>query len=429
MAGPQRITHPLKPSLLIPPVIALAAGSIWVGSQRKSISTLEIEIERLTRHIEQAENLASAEAAKGADPAKTANGQKPINWNEAAKTMQRMHDGGVPDIKAMMRFQTRIMEMDADSLVAAIMEIRALDLPADARASLESMVFGPLVSKDPKLAFDTLSETTDLHNDQMRWQLSHALGEWAGDDPIAAAAWLDEQIASGKLDPKSLDGKSQIRLQFESELIEHLITSDMSAASDRINALPEDQRADVLRRLNAQNIKPENQEEFATLVRNSLPDDEQTRVLTNMASNIAGQGKLENVDTYLDNISATPEERKACVVEAAGESVLRQTWNKQVTGEQIDTMRDWLASHEPDAVDRVTGETLGNAINRGEKTTYEDAEKLVLEYHQSSGSDDLLVGFLDNWQVRQNKEQALALADKISDQEQREKAIQQINDQ
>ncbi|MGD7653862.1 MAG: hypothetical protein ACQCXQ_11640, partial [Verrucomicrobiales bacterium] len=107
----------------------------------------------------------------------------------------------------------------------------------------------------------------------------------------------------------------------------------------------------------------------------------------------------------------------------------RQAWNKQVTGEQIDTMRDWLASHEPDAVDRVTGETLGNAINRGEKTTYEDAEKLVLEYHQSSGSDDLLVGFLDNWQVRQNKEQALALADKITDQEQREKAIQQINDQ
>ena len=70
--------------------------------------------------------------------------------------------------------------------------------------------------------------------------------QWAKKDPAAAIAWFDQQIAAGKFDSKSLDGKSQsrnpVRRCFDLHI---LLGSDPEAAALRLGAMPEDQRDEV----------------------------------------------------------------------------------------------------------------------------------------------------------------------------------------
>ena len=412
-------------------MVAFALVGGWIGTQRQSISTLEKESALLRNHIAAARASAASEASPHA--AKTPTGKatkekEPIDWKKVAAQMLEMRNGeGMGDMRTMIRMQQRLQSMTKEEMVAALDEIGTLDLPAESRQMLEQMLIGPLVEKDPQLALTRFSGRLQDQRSGMAWQLSNALGKWAEKDPGKAIAWFDEQIAAGKFDSKSLDGKSQSRIQFEGSLIRTLLSTDAEGAARRLGGIPEDQRADALRQYSFNQIKDEDQKAFANLVRDQVPEKDRTSVIAQAATNLASRD-YPGVTAYLDRIEATPAERAATVEQAASVRIQQTSYEKDVTREDLDAMREWVNAQVPGTADATTGKTLASAVRgSGEgKFKFADAAALAVQYHEASGNDDVLANFLDSWQARRNKEESIKLAEKISDPTRREEVLKQL---
>ena len=417
----------MKATLFVPPLLALAVVATWVGSQRHSISTLEGESQTLQKHIrETREALAGADAAedRSTGPAKSGNDNEPIDWKEISGKLAGMNQGGMPDMRVMMRLQKRLLSMDKEEIAAALDEIATLDLPDDARNMLENMLIGPLVQKDPEYALTRFAGRLRDDDGSLRWQLSTAMSQWAKKDPVAATAWFDQQIAAGTFDSKSLDGKSQTRIQFEGSLISQLLKSDPDAASSRLGAMPEDQRNDAMHNFAYRPIKEEDQPAFARIVREQLPEDEQAETIARQAARLVAKDDFSKVTAYMNRIDATESERSACVEQAASSRVSQVTSARAVSREDIDSIREWAGTASPESTDRITGSVLSESMNQEHKLEFSEAAELAVQYNQNSANDEVLATFLESWHARNHQEQARELAARISDVERREKILE-----
>lgn len=412
-------------------MVALVVASVWLGSQRRSISALESESVVLQKHIAAARTSgpgADSTAAKPAPPAKAAKDKEPLDWKKVAAQFEEMQrSGGMGDMRTMLKFQQRVQSMSKEEIIAALDEIAALGLPEPSRAKLEQMLVGPLAQKDPELVLARFVDRLGDKDGSMGWQLSNALREWAKKDPAKAGAWFDQQIAAGKFDSKALDGKSRSRNQFENAMIHVLLDSDPTAAASRLGAMPEDQRRDVLSQHSFSQLKEESQAAFAKLVRDQLPAKDQASTLANEASVIVGNdGDYSKVTEYMDRIGATPAERAKCVEEAAESKIQSLSYKKKIAAEDIDAMRTWAATQAPDQLDTLTGKALATATQGNGKTKFEEAAALALHYHEASDNDEVLSSFLDGWAARRNKDQARVLAEKISDPKRRGEILEKL---
>ena len=395
------------------------------------MAAMEHENLVLQQHI-----AAARAAASGADPSratadaldKTAKDKRPIDWRKIAGQFADMENGGMRDMRTMIRFQQRLQAMTQQELIAALDEIATLNLPAESRAMLEQMLIGPLIQKDPELALTRFVDRLQDDHDSMGWQLSRALQEWAKKDVTKASAWFDQQIAAGKFDSKSLDGKNRSRMRFEGNLIGVLLSSDPAAAARRLGALPEDQRAEALRNnlggWGQTTASAEDQLAMAKLVRDQVPAKDQAQIFGQQASRLVAQGGYAKVTEYLDRIAATPAERGVCVEQAA----TNKLWSnkEKLASADLDAMRAWAATQAPDATDRVTGKVLASAMQGNHKLDFSEAAGLAVQYGRTSGNDEVLGTFLESWPARNNKEQARALAAQIGDEKRRAQILKNL---
>ncbi|HEX7261497.1 MAG TPA: hypothetical protein VF258_06745, partial [Luteolibacter sp.] len=328
----------------IPPAIALMLSMVWIGHQRQSLSTLVEESALLEKHIAAAHAsgpIADPAHAHSAGPAKSAKDKEPIDWKKiAGQLAESRQSGGMGDMRTMIKLQQRLQSMSKEDLLAALDEIAALDLTADARKMLEQMLIGTLAQKEPELVLSKFIDRLSDDDGTMRWTLANAWRDWAKKDLTQAAAWFDQQIAAGKFDSKTLSGESRSRNQFEGSLIHVLLGSDPEGASRRLAAMPANQRNDVLSTFSSQQLKEQDQLAFAKLVRDQLPEKDQADSLAQQAFWLVDGDGYAKVTGYLDRIAATPSERTA-VVEKAAESRIRSiAYQKKVTIEDLDAMRE-----------------------------------------------------------------------------------------
>ena len=89
-------------------------------------------------------------------------------------------------------------------------------------------------------------------------------------------------------------------------------------------------------------------------------------------------------------------------------------------------MRGWVSAQAPESTGTITGKALANASKNGGKMKFSEAADLALEYNTTTGNDEVLASFLDEWPARQNKEQARILAEKISDPKRREAILKKL---
>lgn len=373
------------------------------------------------------EGFAADDASRKGKPAgKLARGKEPIDWKQVAAQMLEMNQGsGVGDMRTMIRLQQRLQDMEKEDLVAALDEIATMDLPEQSRQMLEQMLIGQLCQKDPELALTRYLDRIGDERGGMSWQLSNAMKEWTKKDPFKATAWFDKQIAAGKFDSKSLDGKSRPRMQFEGALIVNLLSTDEAAAAARLEALPENQRGELLRHYSANDLKDEDQLAYANLVRDGLAESEQGYVLAKIASRKARADGYADVTAYLDRIKATPAERAACVNEAADAKIENLSHQRKINEEDIDAMREWAKTQSPDTTDRVTGTAIARSTELNQQLDFSEASALALKYHEASGNDEVLIGFLSSSAAHSNKDKARELAVRISDAAQREEILEQ----
>jgi len=417
---------------MIPPGVALVAVLVWNVSQWRSISSQEEQSRVLRTRIESARSPRKPGDPTAADGSRSSKikipaGNEAIDWKNLSARMAEMQEsGGVGDMRAMVELQKRLSGMSAEELIAALDAISALGLEPGVRNLMEEMLVEPLIGRDPELALATFADRIQNDEDGVGWQLSAALGAWAKKDPAAAGAWFDRQIAAGLFESKSLDGQSQRRMEFEAALVGVLLTSDGVAAGQRIAALPEDQRREALEQIPFSELTAAGQKAYAELVRGLVPQDERAGSFTHIISELIPEGGYAKVEAFLDGIQASPEERAVSAREAANSQLEKIAGERAVTRDDVEAMREWLNRQAPGTVDRVTGEALADAAQDGGEFSFSDASKLAVEYHRSSGNDDVLVAFLESYAARSNLEEALPLADRIADPKRREKILRKF---
>jgi hypothetical protein len=418
----------MKPIAFVPPAVALIIGGIWLGLQRRTTALLDQQSVLLETHIAHIRTTDQSDEAATASLPGTGSGtaKKAIDWKKVATQVAVLNENsGVGDMRAIMRLHEQISAMSEQELLAALDEIAALDLPKESLVALESMIAAQLAQKAPK-AFLTrfLHRFGDQHG-VMSWQLSNAFTTWAKKDQAAATAWFDRQIAAGSFDSKSLDGKSQPRLQFEGALVATLLASDPATAKNRIAGLPAEHRKEALRYIRGNSLDAA-APAYAEMVREQLPAVDQAQALAEAAPTVHA-GDYGKVTDYLNQIAATPAEREACVEEAGQRTIQRLSYEREIKQEDLDRMREWAAKESPAMTDRTTGKALASILNRSGGMKFAQATDLALHYHEGGGGDELLLPLLDHWEAKQNADVARKLADRISDEKKREEILRKLN--
>ncbi len=320
--------------------------------------------------------------------------------------------------------------MTPAQLLAALAEVSALDLDIHARGQLEAKLIAALGEVDPAAALAYLAGKKD-HSGLPYCPETGILAGWAKTDLPGATRWLDAEIASGALNDKSLEGRNFRRFRMEAGLLSSLVESDPAAASARLSAFQEKHRADVLSELVhclGRESKPPGDRAlhgYGSLVREMLPPSAQPRAIAAPVSTLAMQDGYQQIDRYFENITATPAERAAGVAEAMAAKFEVLVWQNQINPTEIDAVRQWGRIHSPETVDEATARAL-RSISINGADGFNRAADLALHYHETTGNDVILTGFIQHGIDSRDKPRARLLAEKISDPTQRAKAQDRI---
>jgi hypothetical protein len=425
----------LKAKFYILPVITFAFASAWLIKQRQSISTVEETSAQFEKQIAAVRSPSSGadltRTAPAAPPmneatasAATQADKQPLDWKSIAAQFEALHENY--DAKVMERLTQHFDLMSPAELVAALEEVTTLGLSAGANRLLMSRLVTPLVEKDPELA---LTHHMDFLGDNtfgMGGQLAEVAQSWAEKDPARAAAWFAEQLAAGKLDGKTLSGKSEIRSEITQALMSGLLVKNPAATSRFLAAMDEGERAETLGKYLSSGLKEEDQLAFATLVRGQLSAQDQTTIFATQVSQIMKSGDYAGVEKFLKQVAATPAERTLCVEEAAAKKIQSISIKEKITRADVDDARKWTLTQAPGSADSVTGKIIADAIWCGGKLTFAEASELALQYNSASGNDDTLSSFLLNRSALNNKEAARTLAEKITDPTRRAEILKKL---
>lgn len=402
----------MKPGPWLLPVLAALAAGGWIFSRKTTASALEREILVVNERIQQAREAESAENPRAAGDKEKTSKDRAINWKEMASAMR--NDGPGPgDMRAMMRMQRLLLDLSAEELCAQLDEIAALDLDERVRLQLESMIFGSLAEKDPKLALDHFAKRP-RNEDFGSWQMAMALGKWAEKDTTAATAWLDQRIASGAFESKKLDGQNPELLQMERSLVAAMLKQGADAAIARVKAMPEDRRGEFFRQGGFFQVDGEQSASYVRLVREAAPEKDVAGILAERAGFLAMNGGFEKVDAFIATARASREEKEKIVEQVMGNNWMRGGADPDRL-EGIEKTRAWAATQAPAIVDKATGEALARTLWTS-KGDFNKAAELAEKFSRESGNDETLAAFLMSQPVRsRSKDPALEWADKIQD--------------
>jgi hypothetical protein len=408
---------------LIPPVLAAVVVVVWNARERRTLHALEDETRQLRGQINTVRPATDGDGS-AAGGLRVATPKRQSDWRDLARrAMSAQGTGGKAGLNAMLDFEKRLADMDDAELMAALDAVGGLDLDPAQRTSLEEMIIAPLIERMPDQLLERFADRIGNDGDGVGWQLPGAMAAWAKKDPAAAAAWMDRQLAAGLFESKSLDGRSQARMEFEGALAASLLEQGGAAAAGRIAALPEDQRREALEQIDFSELSPAARAAYAGLVRGLVPQDERDGSFTHVASQIVPNEGFGGVDAFMDAIHASATERQVMAREAANARITGIAGDRAVTRGDVEEMRAWVEQQAPGTADKVTGEALGDAAQDGPGFDFEAAAKLALEYHRASAGDDVLAAFLESFAARSNLDQAVALAREIRDPKRREEIL------
>ena len=425
----------MKSSSIIPPALSLLIVGGWVGIQRQSISAMEKESVLLRQQIADVRSTSQASAGvtkKRTTSGKLAKDKEPIDWKTLApQVVDWYYRRDIGDLNTKMRFDQRMQSMTKEERLAALEEISALDLPADARRIFALRIIGPLQDEDPEFALTHCIDCMKDALDVLSEPLSEALKNLAKKDPAKAQAWLDQQIASGKFDSKSLDDENHSRMLFEGKLFGVLIGTDPEAAEKRLQAIPVDQRFSVMAKAPLDLINEDKQLAYADLIRRQLPyQSEKSAMIAKYGNGLVRGDGFTAVDAYLDRIAATPGERTATIREVAFRDTMEKfsqnSANQTFSRENLDAIHEWVSKQAPGNADTLFGAALASAAHFSWQGKFVDSAALAQQYDAASGNQDVLTGFLEDRASYFHRDEVRELAQQITDEKRREQILKHL---
>lgn len=407
--------------MLIPPLLALTVAIVWNVRQSAAISAAERDADGLKAKISSVATVRETTDRKASISANAGS----VDLRQIAAALAAMDEGGAKaEVRAAVDFQQRVAGMSKDELLATLDELDRLGLSASERSELETLLLERLADLDPAAALERFASRAGDDDDDAGWELAGALEKWAKTDLAAATRWLDARIAAGGFASKSLNDRNETRGLFEAALMGNLISTDPQAAAARLQALPEDQRREVLEQLPFAELSRADQLAYAEMIRMLVPTDERAGSFANIAGQLVDDRGFGKVTEFLDAVHATPDERAAAARQTA-ESVM-ENLNDGVTRAEVDRLRSWLDVQAPGKTDAITGRALAEAAQGGGDFGFKQASQLVLGYQAAGGGDDILVAFLEGYSAHSNLGEARELAGKISDEKRRAEILAEL---
>lgn len=418
----------MKLQLLLPPIAAVIAGGVWLGYAAAARSQLAADNSGLRERIGEARAGKVGGAGHSAAERQARSGSKPFSgklsaaefaeWRGLADAMLQAKEGGMTDLRLILRMQSRLKKLTAAEILATFDELAASDLSSEAVAALQGMFLDAAAEQDPQLTLERFADLLGEGDHPLRGNLARAFGRWLDKDAAAASVWLDEMSAAGQFETKRLDGRNQLLLDCVGPVIARLLDADPAASLDHLLALPEGQRLEVLNR-HATSLKPGTEAAFAELIRKGLPEEQQGSGFRDVTDRLAVKQGIAKVGEFLDTIGATPEERQAVAGTAATRG-LGELLGRNGTADELYT---WLARQSPETADWNAGTALGTNV---ESAGFEKMSAMVAELHARTGSDQLLAAFLTRKVMTDHPAEARDIAAQIENPALRAAIIGQI---
>lgn len=409
----------------LPPLFALIIVGSIMAIQRQAIATLEHEKAELPRHTDpSAIPDTAAELFPELEKRRSKQTNKmdgPLDWRNLAEVMEK--SGVQAASKALEAFKKRVQAMSNEELIANIEDIMKLDLTESQKSNLLTTFFDTLVDRAPEFALRHLF----LSSARKYQAVSSAWVKWSTSDPAAATGWLDEQISAGTIDPKSLHGNDGLRIPFEAHLVKLLLTSDPAAAIQRVENLNPDWRDHVIRQCAVSEADAPTKKAWTELVRSQLPKKVASEMIADKVPHWIDDGMFSQVTDYMESISATAEERTACIQQATQNYTHASSYKGTITIEGIESFRTWAEAQEPGSSRNLTRDAISNMLrgNGQSKMTLESVTSIVAHYQALEGGDEMLAQALSH-AMDGKKDYVRALATMIQDDGKRAKILKKL---
>lgn len=391
---------------LLPPSLALIAGAIWLGVQSHGLSELRSETLDLRQRL--------ASSGKGVSR---------ISANRDEKDFGHLLITSKFTPHDQVQLRKAIVEMDRDQLLAVLDQIEALSDNSQALDALLPYLAVALAGKDPQVAVERLVGYYAAGRDKLELPICEALSDWAKRDPAAATHWLDQLAATGAIDKRTTGNLFGCRPILEGALIARLVGANTESAARRLEGLPLAQKQMTFLSASTR-LDVSDAAAYAELVRSQSDEVNPTWVFSRQAEELAKQSGYAGVGDYFSRISPTAAEYETMITAAGIQKLRPGVYEPVIQIPAIDTFREWSDTQSPSSTDRATGLMLAHMIE-GNIPVAQGIE-LALHYHETTGNDDVLIGFIQGGFVRQRREQARELAQKISDPTRRDAILKSI---
>ncbi|MGC6425832.1 MAG: hypothetical protein ACON5H_02410 [Akkermansiaceae bacterium] len=378
---------------IAPPALALIASGVWLGLQQREISNLEIKTTIMRDRIGKIEDTFSQENPTGSQSSRKKDGLPPgfllengnLDWTAVARFFaENNRGGGGKDLRTLVQIQKKLSTMEVEDLIKTIRLIKRLEMPPAHRESLDPILAGFLIQKDPQRALDFYKLKLGEEHTSLSWQLRNAVAAWAKNDPAAALAWFDEQKAAGVFESKKLSPHSEVENAFGAQVYSALLESDPAQIEARLRGMGEDDRRALLHNSSLWLGNSKNESAYYDLVRRHLSEDSQKDVIGNgIALSLIKGGSLKSVSEKLATSAFSQEERQAGLDKVAAH--FARPWNRKAS--DLKKIYLWFGKEDPERQTELTAKTyaqFGNHRNTDFEETFRELSSLAEEVQNSN---------------------------------------------
>ncbi len=350
-------------------------------------------------------------------------GSLEVQWKEIFPQVSLWKSGlGCQSVK--IKFDRKLAAMSSSELLELLDSIPRDRMSDDQIREIEIHVLPFLVKKDPKLAMDRFFDKVDGSGKNATYEAilgSIGIRALAENNPAEACAWMARRFTEEKSGSLNLMNFGTLHCRFEMELFKSIYKTSPEHATGRLKSLSDEEAEAMLKGVFMTKEPQQTRAIYAGLVRNRMSEDQATRIFQASVTN--SNMNYDQIAQFLEDVSAPPALVDECVDSAVERQFQRIADERKITIEDIEAMRSWAGPRNTH-LDFLTGKALGGTVSAS-GMDYEDAEQLVLNSFESTRNNQVLAGFLTSG-ARLHKDEALKLAERISDVVLRNDTIEKI---
>ena len=388
----------MKALHLLPPVLALAASAVWLGSQHVQLNDLKEKTQVLTERISFYESAPASQqrssvGGEKVDPlAKFFLENGDFDWVAIGKAINESHNSGMPsDIGTFVELQQKLLAMSVDEIEEALAQIEQQPLSNKIKENLELMLIGVYVGKDPAGALAHFKDRLDEPHGPLTWQLTRAFESWMKQDSVAALAWFDRRKRLGSFDTKSLDPSTSLGRQFEVRLLGKLLEDDVSAVQSRLAALPDDEKKSLLKSATLMGQGKGLSANYLALLREHLPEEELYVALADAFGQQVFRGNLPELNEQAEKAGLAPAEKEA-VIKKITENFARP-WDRKPA--DLIEIYAWADREAPGQAAELTGQTFAHYAGH-RNTDFTETFREVLKAVETQEEPAILNHFISS---------------------------------